>query len=208
MPKPKAHHLSFHFALVVIWQLIALITSTHAQAEIQSTLAAPSDACTRPPEFTGAPGAHFLCLSLEPSSTTAAEATSSLTFSSAPQETSSTVSSSFTVPQSFNSTSTHTISTSDSAVSTSTVYTTLRGNDPATSTSPPEQVQTMANATLSATVTSNTIRSQNSTTDSNTYIQIATLPHDSAGAKNATMFPVVLQTVTYTTTICPSSGWV
>ncbi|KAM0705880.1 hypothetical protein Q7P35_007240 [Cladosporium inversicolor] len=166
----------------------------------------PSEACTRAPKVDGATGAsnaHFPCLSFQPSSTTAAGAASSLSFSLLPQETSSAFSTSVTVPapQPINS-------TSDSTVATLTLFTTLRGNDQATSTSSQESAQTMTNATLSATITSNTVLSQNSTTDSRTYIPIASLPKHGGSTANVTMFPVVLHTMAYTTMICPSGGWV
>jgi hypothetical protein len=141
---PKARHPVSCIALAVIWQLVTLIPSTHAQTELHSTSSStstsnnPSDACTRALKTdgsTGAPVAHFPCLSFAPLSTTTAEAASPLSFSLSAQETPSVLSSSVTVPQSFNSTSPH-------AVSKSTVYTTLRSNDPATSTSAPKQVHT------------------------------------------------------------------
>jgi hypothetical protein len=202
MTKTTAHHAS-RIALMVIWQLVTLITSTHAQAETHSTQDEPSDACTRATVndgFAGAPVAHFPCLSFEPLSPTPTEATPSLSFSLSEQETSSTRSSFTSVSPSFNSTSDH-------GVSKTTVYTTLQGNDQATSTSSFEQVQTVANSTLAASGIANTILSQNSTTASTTFNPTTALPKDGGGATNATMFPAVLQTVTYTTTICPSGGW-
>lgn len=209
MAKTNAHHRASRIALAVIWQLVTLIPSTRAQTDLHTTQDEPSDVCTRAPESTGAPVAHFPCLSLEPLSTTAAAATSTL-FSLSPEETSSAISSSatVTVSQSLNSKSDNITSASGHAVSTSTIYTTLRENDPATGTSTPPQVQSMTNGTLSSSHATNTILSQNSTTDSNIYMPTTTLPKDADSAINATMFPVVLQTVTYTTTICPSDGWV
>jgi hypothetical protein len=46
MPRSKAHRRASRVALAVIWQLVALITSTHAQVGIHSTQDEPSDACT------------------------------------------------------------------------------------------------------------------------------------------------------------------
>jgi hypothetical protein len=187
-PRSKAHRRASRVALAVIWQLVALITSTHAQVGIHSTQDDPSDACTRAPEnggSTGAPVAHFPCLSFVPLSTTAAEATSPLPFSLSEPEKSLTLSSSVTVLQSSNSTSTH-------AVSTSTINITLRGTDQATSTSPPEQIHTVTNGTLSLVNNLNTTISQNSTTDFRSSVQATTFTQDSNSATNATTFPAVL----------------
>lgn len=203
MTKTTAHHAS-RIALMVIWQLVTLITSTHAQAETHSTQDDPSDACTRATVndgFAGAPVAHFPCLSFEPLSPTPTEATPSLSFSLSEQETSSTRSSFTSVSPSFNSTSDH-------GVSKTTVYTTLQGNDQATSTSTSDQVHTVTNGTLSTSATTDTSLSQNSTTVSISSTPITALPQDGGSATNVTMFPAVLQTVTITTTICPSGGWV
>jgi hypothetical protein len=205
---PKARHPVSCIALAVIWQLVTLIPSTHAQTELHSTSSStstsnnPSDACTRALKTdgsTGAPVAHFPCLSFAPLSTTAAEAASPLSFSLSAQETPSVLSSSVTVPQSFNSTSPH-------AVSKSTVYTTLRSNDPATSTSAPKQVHTVTNGTLPSSGAASVALSQNSTTNFKSSVSTTIFTQDGSGVTNATMFPVMLQTVTYTTTICPSGG--
>jgi hypothetical protein len=124
-----------------------------------------------------------------------------LPFTLSEPETSSTPSSSVSIQQSVNSTSAH-------AVSTSTVHTTLQGNDQATSTSTSDQVHTVTNGTLSTSATTDTSLSQNSTTVSISSTPITALPQDGGSATNVTMFPAVLQTVTITTTICPSGGWV
>ena len=196
------YHLASHIALAMIWQLVTLIASTNAQTELHPTQHAPSDACTRVPdndESSGAPGAHFLCLSFEPLSSTAAEAASPLPFTLSAQQTSSAIVSSTLIPQVLNSTSNH-------DVSTSTLYTTLRDNDKTASTLAPQQGHSMTNGTLSPHATAKTSLSQNSTTDFQSPLPIIPLSEDGDGATNATMFPVVLQTVTYTTTICPSGG--
>ena len=206
----KTRHLASCIVLAVMWQLVTLIPSTHAQTELHSTSTStstsnnPSEACTRALETdgsTGAPVAHFPCLSFAPLSTTTAEAASPLSFTLSVQGTSSALSSSTTVPQSFNSTLPH-------AVSTSTVYTTLQGTEQATSTYTPEQAQPKINRTLSSTGTTMALLPQNSTTNLQSSVPTMTFTQDNSGAANATMFPVVMQTVTYTTTICPSSGWV
>jgi hypothetical protein len=148
---------------------------------------------------TGAHVAHFPCLSFELLTTTSAETTTPLPFSLSEPETSLTLSSSTPVLQSSNSLSTQ-------AVSTSTIDTTLWGTERATSTSPPEQVHTVTNGTLSPVSTLNTMISQNSTTDFRSSVQATAFTQDSNSATNTTIFPAVLQTVTYTTTICPSGG--
>jgi hypothetical protein len=194
------YSLASRIALAMIWPLVTLIASTNAQTELHPTHHDPSDACTRVPdddESTGAPGAHFLCFSFEPLPTTAAEAASPLPFTLSAQQTSSAIVSSTTIPQALNSTSNH-------DVSTTTLYTTLRGNDKATSTFAPQQLHSMTNGTLSSHATAKTSFPQNSTADSESSLLLTPLPKDGDGAANATMFPVVLQTVTYTTTICPS----
>ena len=196
------YHLASRTALAMIWQLVALIASTNAQTELHPTQHDPSDACTRVSdndESIGAPGAHFLCLSFEPLSTTAAEAASPLPFTLSAQQTSSATVSSITIPQALNSTSNH-------DVSTTTLYTTLRCNDKTTSAFAPQQSHSMTNGTLSSHETAKTSFPQNSTADSQSPLPIIPIPKDGDGATNATMFPAVLQTVTYTTTICPAGG--
>lgn len=204
MPKRESHSRASCIALAAIWQLVAIVPSIHAQTQIQSTQDDSSDACTRTPgnvSTTGAPDARFPCLSFEPVSTTSSEATSPLPFSLSKQETSLVLSSSVSVSQSFNS-------TSQNAVSTSTFYTTLRGTELATSTSTPEEIQIMTDGTHSSKGTANIVLPQNSTTNSGSSVPTTALPQDGDGTTNATMFPMVLQTVTFTTTICPSGGWV
>ncbi|GAB7328424.1 hypothetical protein MBLNU13_g00393t1 [Cladosporium sp. NU13] len=199
-----AYHLASRIALAVTCQLLTLIASTHEQAELHTTQDDPSGACTRAPEgneSTAAPGAHLLCFSFEPLSTTTAKAASPLPFSLSAQQTPPVLWSSTTtttrIPQAFNSTSNH-------GVSKSTVYTTLRGIGQATSTFTPEGVHNMANGTSSPNGVAFATMSQTSTTDSNHPLPTTALPEDSDGTANATMFPVVLHTVTFTTTICPS----
>lgn len=202
MPKPKAHHRASSFTLAVIWQLVALIPSIYAQTQLQSTQDDTSDACTRVPAndgSTGAPAAHFLCLSFEPLSTTTAEETFSSPASLSEQQTLSTFFSSTTIPQTFNS-------TSDNVVSTSTIYTTLRGIEQATSIPTPDEIQIMTNGMFSPNGTAKTILSQNLTTGSDSAMPTTSLPQHGDGGVNATMFSVVLHTVTHTTTICLSSG--
>ena len=205
MSRSKAHHRASCIALAVVWQLFTLTPSTHAQTQLLSTQDDPSDAGTRAPEndgLTGAPNAHFPCLSFVPVSTTLAGATSLLPFTLSKQQMSSAPSSSTSSLQSFNS-------TSNNDVSISTLYTTLRGTEQATSTSTPEQAQIITNGTtLSPNGSARTISSQNSTTDSTLSMHTTSSPKENDGATNATMFPVVLQTVTYTTTICPFESWV
>ena len=196
------YHLASRIALAMIWQLVTLIASTNAQTELHPTHHDPSDACTRVPdddESTRAPGAHFLCFSFQPLSTTAAEAASPLPFTLSAQQTSSAILSSTTIPQALNLTSNH-------DVSTTTLYTTLQDNEKTTSGFAPQQGHSMTNGTLSPHATAKTSLSQNSTTDSQSPLPIIPLSKDGDGATNATMFPVVLQTVTYTTTICPPRG--
>ena len=147
----------------------------------------------------------FTCLSFEPLSTTATEQPSPSLLSLSEQETSSALSSSVAaaVPQSLNS-------TSQNAVSTPTLYTTVRGTEQATSSSTSEKVQIIANGTLLLKSTANTFLPKNLTmgSDSDSSMPTISRPQDDDGATNASMLPVLLQTVTLTTTICPSGGWV
>jgi hypothetical protein len=100
---PKARHPVSCIALAVIWQLVTLIPSTHAQTELHSTSSSTStssnlsDACTRALETDGSTGAlfaHFPCLPFTPLLSTTAEAASPLSFSLSAQETPSVLSSS------------------------------------------------------------------------------------------------------------------
>ena len=115
MAKTDAHLRASRMVLALICQLLALIASTNAQSDLQTTQANPLEACTPAQETDGSLAASVArspCLSFAPLSTSTAEVTSSLPFSLSALGSSSTLSASTTVPQFVNSTLAEAVSTS------------------------------------------------------------------------------------------------
>jgi len=202
MTKSKGCHGAGCIAVALVWLLVMLAAQTNAQAGIHPTQKDLFAGCTRAPERVGSAGASETlvpCLSFEPLSTTSTKDNSASLFSSSKHGTSATPSSSTTVLQPLNS-------TSNSTGFTLATSTWLQDIEQVNITSSQEQVQAMTEGTLYSTGTANTVLYQNSTTDTRLSVSAQATPQGGGDAANATMFPSLLQTVTYTTTICPSGG--